>query len=339
MVHGLSNPSLRWCLTGAGVVLTAALAHAGPLDRSIVDARAAWVVHIDVEALRQSDAVREMLADPSSPLHQRMAGLKTEFGMDPLADIKSLTSYALVQAPQRTITVLTTIAATDDFVSVLAGVPTISDVHAIERRGTRLIAWTRGGVPAFASIRAVPGKDERQVFLAGTIEELDDAMGVTARGSIEAAKGIMGSRPSEGSILFAVAGGGLGTGALAAAPSALLFRSANEMMLEIGQSPGTHPEDDECLVGRAWMKAADEQTAADCEAVIRGMKATGALMARENPRLAGVGMLAKSVEVHRDGCEILMSARQPVRTVMDLLGTGLRPGGPENDHVSSAAAK
>jgi len=76
----------------AASLATAVLA--GPLDKRQIAARAQWLIHGDVEALMVSKLGQRIQQEAQKPgLAQVVQAIQTTYGLNPLADVKSITLY------------------------------------------------------------------------------------------------------------------------------------------------------------------------------------------------------------------------------------------------------
>jgi len=80
-------------LVGWGLLV--AHAPAGPLDRSRVDPKATWLLHVDMESLRESPVGCGVLAERGSFAGAMFNDLRTDLNLDPGSDINAITVYGL----------------------------------------------------------------------------------------------------------------------------------------------------------------------------------------------------------------------------------------------------
>lgn len=81
-------------LTGSLIALLVTRSFAGPLDARRVPDNAVWVVHIDVERLKETEMGKFLLEELSKPeTEQKIAAARTVFDFDPRKDLQTVTLF------------------------------------------------------------------------------------------------------------------------------------------------------------------------------------------------------------------------------------------------------
>lgn len=314
-------------------------AWAGPLDRACVDRSAHWVVHVNSEALAASEVGRAVLADREGPVARAAARIEAHFGLRVDRDVLGLTSYGV--GTGGTVTVLETTSKAGELGEHLTHAGVL-DLKAGTEGGVAYLSWVLRGEMTYAAVRPGAERGRSRVVLCESKEAL-----LRACATIDAAPpgaawpAPLNAEPRATSFVFAAVGRVAGaerdlaksrlglahgtspTGATPFATEAMIFRAAEELVLDVGLAELAHPEDAGDLYLDLSLRAENEETAQDCEAVIRGMFASVALQARERPELALAATLARSVRVEREGSHLRLKTEPKVEVVVQFLN-GLR---------------
>lgn len=328
-------------LAGVGVAMGAPgvrhAAWAGPLDRACVDRTAHWVVHVNSEALAGSEVGRAVLADREGPVARAAARIEALFGLRVDRDVLGLTSYGVGSGG--TVTVLETTAKAGELGEHLTHAGVL-DLKAGTEGGVAYLSWVLRGEMTYAAVRPGAERGRSRVVLCESKEALLRACAAMDAARTDTAwPQPLNAEPRATSFVFAAVGRVAGTelakgrlGLATEAPSgagapfateAMIFRAAEELVLDVGQAELGHPEDAGELYLNLSLRAENEETAQDCEAVIRGMFAFVALQARERPEMAPAATLARSVRVEREGSHLRLMTEPKVDVVVQFLN-GLR---------------
>ncbi len=273
----------------AGVAASGAWA--GRLDRSLVPADAAWLVHVDVQALLDS-TVGKSLLDEAGNLPDGADAIEEfnrELGIDLRTDLKSLTLFGTGGDPEEdAVSVALTNAQAD---ATVARLKEKDSIETMELDGETVLVIPDGGGGIYVQVR--PGKrdDRRLVLCSRSADSLRRAFAVLAGEAPSLSRGtggILGTRPRAGSILFAAAGPLEDLQAIR--PASELFRLARGFRIDVGEM-------EEELRGEATLFAADAESAADMADVVQGMVALSHLLADEDPEVARWGGMLGDVAV------------------------------------------
>lgn len=314
-------------------------AWAGPLDRACVDRSAHWVVHVNSEALAASEVGRAVLADREGPVARAAARIESHFGLRVDRDVLGLTSYGVGSGG--TVTVLETTSKAGELGEHLTHAGVL-DLRAGSDGGVAYLSWVLRGEMTYAAVRPGAVRGRSRVVLCESKEALLRACATMDVAPTEAAwPEPLNAEPRATSFVFAAVGRvageerelakgrlGLATGApsgagLPLATEAMVFRAAEELVLDVGQADPGHPEDSGDLYLSLSLRAENEEVAQDCEAVIRGMFASVSLRARERPELAYAATLVRGVQVEREGSHLRLKAEPKAEAVVQFMN-GLR---------------
>ena len=161
----------------AAFLFSAPVLAAGPLNPAWVAADAAWVVHIDVEAVMASH-LGPFLVSPPTPLRARLDEVRAEIGLDPLKDIKSITVYGSSGASDEGMVIIASSPAVDGVLEHLKGE---GEYAKVEDNGVVFHTWKQGAETHYATVRDGPeegGNQTRILFLAGSREHIDQGLRV-----------------------------------------------------------------------------------------------------------------------------------------------------------------
>src|ERR1043165_9078392 len=86
-------PMTRLKVSAAGCLGWVAAAVAGPINMNWVAPDAAWIVHIDVDAVRGSTIGKFIIANWDKEDEAELAAVKAKIGIDPVHDLKGVTVF------------------------------------------------------------------------------------------------------------------------------------------------------------------------------------------------------------------------------------------------------
>jgi len=135
-------------------------ASAAPLDRGEVDAEAAWMVHLDVDALRDSQSVNRWIRPwlQSPAVRAKIDELDEQIGFDPTTDLHGVTLYGNKLIPNRGVVIMHGQADAERLHAFLREQP---DYRTREYDGRELLSWTsrhRGQPHTVHASEASPGR-------------------------------------------------------------------------------------------------------------------------------------------------------------------------------------
>lgn len=304
-----SHPHHAW-IALAVPCLSIAPATAGPLDRSIVDPQAIWLVHLDVDAARGTPAGEPMLSVIANEHHGPLARMEAEMGISPTRDLKSLTLFGLPGAERESVLILTTSDAADHLGERLSKADPAGYRSEISPEGVPIHVWrTRRGEKRAA---VYPGRreGERFVTVARRSEELAGGIrALTSRGGGPDPGVMPAIEPQMGSMIF-FSSGDLNAQPGRPAPSAAILQAARSLVIDIGHAPVAPGAAQVRVYGRAIIDAADAATAVKVQHMAQGILALGTTPrepARADDEASLMAELAKGVSIETRGhrCEIV----------------------------------
>ena len=154
----------RLKVSAAGCLGWVAAAVAGPINMNWVAPDAAWIVHIDVDAVRGSTIGKFIIANWDKEDEAELAAVKAKIGIDPVHDLKGVTVFGKSRNPEEFVAVVTTTAAVDAAVEKL-----VEKEHQLTKltEGTlTLYSWSEHGVERYGYIKPGAKADERIVLAA-----------------------------------------------------------------------------------------------------------------------------------------------------------------------------
>ena len=308
-VNDQPHPRQAW-IALAVPLLSLAPAWAGPLDRSIVDPRSIWLVHLDVDAARGTPAGEPMLSMIAGERHGPLARMETEMGISPARDLKSLTLFGLPGPERESVLILTTNDAADHLGERLSKADPEGYRSEISPEGVPIHVWrTRRGEKRAA---VYPGRREGERFLAVARRSEELASGIralTSRGGGPDPGVMPAIEPQMGSMIF-FSSGDLNAQAGRPAPSAAMLQAARSLVLDIGHAPVAPGAAQVRVYGRAIIDTADAATAVKVQHMAQGVLALGTTPrepAQADDDASLMAELAKGVSIEARGhrCEIV----------------------------------
>jgi len=284
---------------GLAVLLAAGTAVGGGIDLRQVPASAQWVLHVDLQRLRDGTIGQRMLADVNDESAQRrFAALTAVLELDVRTDLNSITvhggdgkredSVTLVKGRYNAQRLLTLLAANESYACEWVG-------------NVELHRWVDGkGAESFGAFLA-----DGTVMIAGSRDAAMRALDL-AEGRIPA---MSPEAMPVGDHMVTVYGSARLSGMNEANPHAALLKQSEHMTLTMDERNGE-------FVGAVTLKARTDEASAQMESIARGLQALMSLSEQERPELARV---SKSVAVQRDGLAVTMSLNVPASDIVRLM--------------------
>ncbi|MEI7658661.1 MAG: hypothetical protein WCK33_11410 [Phycisphaerae bacterium] len=271
----LINSATAWVGIAAATVMHAR-AWAGPLDRSIVDPGAIWLVHLDMDAARNTPAGEPMLSLVASERRGPLARMEAEMGISPTRDLKSVTLFGLPGPDRESVLILTTSDAADHLGERLSKADPQGYRSEISPEGVPIHVWrTRRGDKRAA---VYPGRREGERFLAVARSKEGLASGIhalTARAGGPDPGVMPPLEPQIGSMVF-FSCGDLNAQPGRPAPSAAILQAARSLVIDIGHAPVAPGAAQMRVYGRAVIDTADAATAVKVQHMAQGILALNA---------------------------------------------------------------
>lgn len=298
---------VSWVLAAVGMVAGVGAAVAGPLDRSVVPADPALVVHVDMEQATRSEFGRFLIEQRANiSALAGMDGLRV-FGIDPFKDFKSVTIATPKDSPDAGVVVLRSTAAVDGLWNHLKTEPHAKPMTV---GGHEIMSWEDSGKRKYGVVRKGASDAERVVYVCDSWEVLSRALDV-AVGKAPADKGPAdgaGSAvPRAGSIVFVdLRQKPADMGKPDDIPGLAMFGGLQRGVVDLGDA-----ESGGGVQARVSLVYDGDQTAADMKQVGEGMKALARLAARNAPQVEVLAAAAEPVEVKASGAELILTGRWP----------------------------
>ena len=292
---------------------------AGPLSRSWVAPEARWVFHVDMQRLHHSTLLSEMRArgDSFSPVWRLMANFQAETGLDPAADLISLTLYGSDYRQRETVTLLHTSERLDSaLTAMLRELPpgVQHDIREVDELRVHELRYTSGQRNFFVIRTPTDAPQTRVAVFASS-----------ATGAVRAGRILDGSLPShatepqpilpidalEGAMMYLscvdmerMDAGGHG-------PRSTFLKHAQEMMIEFREHPGRGVGDGSTMQSglRAVIRTADAGHAADLAELMTGSLAAARLRYQGNPESPELAMI-RAVRVETEDRIVRLRYRQ-----------------------------
>ena len=262
--------------------LVASQAWAAGFQSRQVSAGATWVVHADLERLRQTQLGAYLTNKLSAgPAADKLAAFQAVFSFDPRKDLNTLTLYGKSQDPAQSVALLggrfnetqlvTLVKANDSYQSQAFGQHTIHSWIDDKKpnEGRQYGCFHPSGFLVIS---------HGQEMIQEAVEVLDHT-----RGSLDAAK-VFGSESLMQAPLF-IAGANLDAfGDLS--PNAAILKQASSGQLALGENNGL-------LVVNLLLTAKDATAATNMQQVAQGLLAIAQLGQQKNPQLADFAQAAQ----------------------------------------------
>ncbi len=305
-----------------GVVGMGAAAWAGPLERGLVPADPAVLVHVDLEAVRDSALGRHVLSNKAAFNLEGLEGLKL-FGVDVARDLLSATVVLGRKRPEQGVVIVKATPAVD---GLWAHLKTEPHAKALTVDGYEILSWEDGGEKKYGVVRSTGGAGAaagageagtRTVYVADAweviVEALRAADGKAPNLQAEAAGGAGGA-----------GAGGAGAGAIIVdirqvpadmrrdTPGRALFGQMSSATLDIGEREGR-------TTVRAVMRYTDDETARLTRAVGEGALALAQMVSKSEPGLSPVGAAVAGMKVEAEGATVTISGNWAGEQVIGLV--------------------
>ena len=299
-------------ILAACVLLASTSGAAGP-DKAIIPDSAAWVVHVDVEALTRAALPKRMMGlitAVDSPVPAEKA-IKAQKIWQKLGDVQSLTLYGPSHVEAEAVAVAKLKYETAEVKKLLKIGPGPAthqvaghDVYTFEAKGPR----GRGGGQRFLCFY-----DESTLIATGSLERLKEAADLLAGEGEKLAPDSELAQlltPRDGSVVIMAArnvdelakGGRNGS-----ARKAWFAQKTETLWMEIGEA-----DDEVFLAAGATMKA--EEDAVSLQKTAQGLLAMATLAHGEDEMITQV---LQSVRIERQDSSVTMSMQCPVRDMLD----------------------
>lgn len=270
---------------------------AAPIDRAIVPAAAKVAVHLDVEALAQSQVGKAIMEHKAAFNLEGLNALGL-FGIEPFRDFKDIT-VLLASAPEQAVIVLRATPAIDALWNHLKTEP---HAKAMSAEGYDLLSWDDKGTRKYGIVRAKA--DVRTAYICDDWEPLVAALKV-ADGKAPAQAAPTSGQPSKGSFLYFD---------VRDLPDFLrnsdddnaqaLFGGIRSGAIDLGESSDQ-------LSASASADFDSSQAATDTQEVAQGLAAFGRMAFKSQNQFSTLQNALKELKITADGTRVNMSLKWP----------------------------
>ncbi len=289
----------------AAVLFPASVCYGDALKIDQVSSSAKWLVHVDVDAFNASQTGALVKTEILAQHADRLEGIKTTFGFDPLQDIRALTLYGEDAARENAVVVA---RGRFDAEKLIALAKLNPAYEQIPYGALTIRKWHDAGKDGFGCFFAAD-----TLILGGRLDVLRSALDVLGgtKPHLAADTGLGGmAAAANGAILFA-AGDGLG-GMQGMQPNAAILKNSQTASLRVSEVNGE-------LQVEVSLAAPNAEKAEQVVNVLKGMIAAGLLAQDQNPVLA---RLAQAVRLNVEGSQIKLGLAVPVGDVAALIKAG-----------------
>lgn len=300
---------LAACLCVAPI---AAPLSAGELHREQVPADARWVGHFDLQAFQKTGLWREIVkrSGPDGDVgisFDELEEVRTELGIDPLKDLRSVTIYGRSDDDDDVVVLLETTAAIDN---ALTRFSQEKDYRLTEHAGLQIHTWDDDGF-----VNVMPGPDGgRLVTIAPRLENVVEAVRVIHSQSPSLAAETsprLSAMPLAGSFLYFASIDGI-PGIHEIDASSQVAALATGLVFDMGES-GTE------LYLRANVQTSDVESALNLGDVVDGLLALGKLALSSQDVPQEVGGLLRALQVETRGSAVWIEFRYDVARLFQLV--------------------
>ncbi len=303
---------LKTALCICGLLGASLAAQSGPLRRADVAAEPAFVLHLDVDALRPTAVGQYLLAEMDKPeVQAKLSALQTVFNFDPHKQLHGLTLYSTGKAPEDGVLLAYGEFEPERLITLAKGA---KDYQSITYKDHTIHSWinehkigSSGGKPRVCA--AFQG--EQVVILAQKEARISEALDVLDHKA----------RSLADSTTFPELGAPRSRGFLQAAarkldipdyaPNAALLRMAKTAHLEVGEDEGQ-------LRATVSLEAGDEEVSKQMLSVGQGLVALLKLQ-QDNPEAT---KLADGLSLSQNGTNVAATLALPSAQAVDLLKAG-----------------
>ncbi len=155
----------------------AGFALAGPLNRARVDHSASWVVHIDMERLRESPVGCGLLTEratfPASLFHD----LHTDLGIDPATEVNGITLYGLPESQSESVAVISATSAAERVPQFIRDGHT-ANFEEVQEGNSTLLSWKVEDSRWYLCLKTPTEGADRVLVMSSSRERVASALGV-----------------------------------------------------------------------------------------------------------------------------------------------------------------
>jgi len=299
----------------AAVMGAAGSAWAGQLETAWIPEDPSFVVHIDVEQLRETRLGQILLEDEFElGITQARGEVMSEIGVDPATELNGVTVYAIGPDIEAATVLLHTTDKIDALIEALGEREDELDGYgAFTKRGRTIHSWDKDGEePVYAHV--MPLDEDRLVVVSQKLERVMSAVDVIEgeeRNFADARSPGLALKPDRDALLYAE------FGALAEIPG---LDPASEILQHSQAIQAQLREVGEHLRFDFLVDAGSEERAGDISDVLTGTIALGRLIASDDPDLAFLKDLTRGLTVKAKGTRIAASLKCKIEALLAIIG-------------------
>lgn len=307
------------CLAGAVGLAAGLRASAAPFDPKVVGKGAAWVVHVDAEAVVASAVGKHALANKD--LFDIDEELEV-FGIDPEKDLFSITVYGADPGEDEDADVTTVVVGSEN---VEAQAKKLAEKHGelkteIVEGMTIYTVDPDEDEPMSVIVAPGPGANRRYLIAAPTKEHVLWALKVV-QGKAERIGG-EGLSPKPGSMVFGAATNMLQD--LDIEPAANMLKMAEGGTIDIGEVGAD-------IYADLTVSTATEQDAKDMTQVVSGLLAMGRMMVGDEPDMKPLLDAAAGIMPEAQGKSMRVQWKYPSAKVIEAMEKAVKHHHGEHD--------
>ena len=299
------------------VALIAAAAPAEPFRPQRVPSDAKWVMHIDLQAIVNSNAGQLVIEEARQRgLDEKIEAVKSLYGVNPLVDFRSITLFGTGYQPQDAVAV----AQMGSNLGKLEDVVRLSkDYQLLGYRGHVIHSWIEAKGPGagqrkYCGVWPDDMLDQTLLVIADTDKQVTTTIDLLEgrRHDLSASdSAVLAKRPATGSFLF-VASDELDPSVMKDPRSAML-QAARNMTMDLGESDGN-------IFAHATMEAITAEKAMQIHQMMQGMMAMAQMAPpAQDGSLPPGAQLAQAVKVNRNESTVTADFQYPADQFLDLL--------------------
>jgi len=236
----LSARTIIACIGGALAFGAHAQLAAAPIDPSIIHADANWAFHLDTEAANGSELSKRMKELDPEGMSAESAIFEVNFGVDFERDIFGLTVYG-VESPEQTVVIIDARKSAAATIPAFLDSQPLTELTHVTESGYLQHRWMLGD-RRFVMVIAPGSNDDRsRIFIGPTPAEVLRAVGV-ASGKLSSQASLREPRlkfaPRAQSFVYVTMRGPIEGAANA---TAMIFRNAKSMTIDLGETAAVLP--------------------------------------------------------------------------------------------------
>ncbi len=304
------------CLAGVVGLAAGLRASAAPFDAKVVGKGAAWVVHVDVEAVVASAVGKHALANKGLlDIEEDLEEMREELGIDPEKDMYSVTVYGADPGEGEDADVTTVVVGSEKIETQAKKLAEKHDelkTEIVEGMTVYTVEHGDDG-PMSVIVAPGPGANRRYLIVAETKEHALWALKVV-QGKAERIGG-EGLTPKAGSMVFGAATNMLRD--LDIEPAANLLKMAEGGTIDIGEAGADVYADLSITTG-------SEQDAKDMTEVVSGLLAMGRMMVGDEPDMKPLLDAAAGITPEAHGKTMRVQWKHPSAKVIEAMDNAIK---------------